>query len=237
MSMQQSFLYHVQNNHPLTHKAAVYYHQQLALQEDQGIDLTQSPGRDSPSSSSSAGSGSRHSTVSLDSGRASSFHTAASSSSGGSKRIASGSSPGCYMADGLNSGIINSLRSSSISSCSIASGDNMRTDHEIITDWLRDLGFEEYASMFIEAGYDMPTISRMTPEDLTAIGIKKPKHREKIKQQIDSLQLPDNLPHYIPVSASPLCSSCRRNTLTRRFDRDRSKNGCNCCGSRFTFSR
>lgn len=34
---QQSFIYHVQNQQPLTHKAAVYYHQQLALQEDQGM--------------------------------------------------------------------------------------------------------------------------------------------------------------------------------------------------------
>lgn len=67
---------------PLTHKAAVYYHQQLALQEDQGIDLTQSPGRDSPGSSSgSAGSGSRHSTASLDSGRASSYLTGVSGAS------------------------------------------------------------------------------------------------------------------------------------------------------------
>lgn len=35
---QQAFIFHVQNQHqqPLTHKAAVYYHQQLALQEDQG---------------------------------------------------------------------------------------------------------------------------------------------------------------------------------------------------------
>lgn len=33
---QQAFIFHVQNQ-PLTHKAAVYYHQQLALQEDQGM--------------------------------------------------------------------------------------------------------------------------------------------------------------------------------------------------------
>lgn len=33
---QQAFIFHVQNQQPLTHKAAVYYHQQLALQEDQG---------------------------------------------------------------------------------------------------------------------------------------------------------------------------------------------------------
>jgi CASK-interacting protein len=45
-----------------------------------------------------------------------------------------------------------------------------------------ELHFEEYAQLFSQAGYDLATISRMTPEDLTAIGIKKPHHREKIKQ-------------------------------------------------------
>lgn len=37
---QQAFIFHVQNQQPLTHKAAVYYHQQLALQEDQGLCYT-----------------------------------------------------------------------------------------------------------------------------------------------------------------------------------------------------
>lgn len=187
---QGPFLFNANNPYqPLTHKAAVYYHQQLALQEDQGIDLTQSPGRDSPGSSSgSAGSGSRHSTASLDSGRASSYHTGASTSST-STRISGG-------------GGGTSLNNASVSSCSIGSVDRMcqRTDHEIICDWLRELCFEEYAPLFSAAGYDMPTISRMTPEDLTAIGIKKPRHRERIKQHIDALQLPDNLPHTVPVS-------------------------------------
>lgn len=50
----------------------------------------------------------------------------------------------------------------------------------------------------------MPTISRMTPEDLTAIGIKKPHHRERIKQHIDTMQLPDNLPTNVPVSITSL---------------------------------
>jgi hypothetical protein len=85
----------------LTHKAAVYYHHQLSLQEDQGIDMTQSPGRDSPGSSSgSAGSGSRHSTASLDSGRAS-YHPL---STAGRSTIGSSNSPRC-----------------SLSSCSIGS--------------------------------------------------------------------------------------------------------------------
>lgn len=72
--MSLAFAYSVPRE-PLTHKAAVFYHQQLALQEDQGIDLTQSPGRDSPGSSSgSAGSSARYSRTSLDSGRASSYN-------------------------------------------------------------------------------------------------------------------------------------------------------------------
>ncbi|XP_034654467.1 caskin-2 isoform X2 [Drosophila subobscura] len=167
---------------PLTHKAAVYYHQQLALQEDQGIDLTQSPGRDSPGSSSgSAGSGSRHSTASLDSGRASSYLTGVSSS--GASIRAPLSSPRC----------------SSVSSCSIGSVDRQRND-ELIIDWLLEMKHEEYAQLFIAAGYDLPTIARMTPEDLTAIGIKNPHHRERIKQRIDKLQVLDNLPHFVPGS-------------------------------------
>ncbi|XP_063705295.1 uncharacterized protein LOC134834512 isoform X2 [Culicoides brevitarsis] len=166
---------------PLTHKTAVIYHQSLALQqEDQGIDLTQSPGRDSPGSSSgSAGSGSRHSTASLDSGRASSYVTGTSS----------------------NRGALSSPRYS-VSSCSIGSVDRMtqRSDHDIITEWLSEIHFDEYAQLFAKAGYDLWTISRMTPEDLTAIGIKKPHDREKIKQHIDALQLPDSLPNYVPGS-------------------------------------
>lgn len=195
----QTFIYHVQNQQPLTHKAAVYYHQQLALQEDQGIDLTQSPGRDSPGSSGSTGSNSRHSTASLDSGRASSYHTSSSVASKPSTNYQQYSSQ--LPPFNNSSGVLSSPRCSSVSSCSIGSADQMlnRSDHEIIVDWLRELSMEEYAPLFSEAGYDMPTICRMTPEDLTAIGIKKPRHRERIKLHIDALQLPDNLPHYIPV--------------------------------------
>jgi len=71
-------------------------------------------------------------------------------------------------------------------------------DMEIVNCWLSDLRFEEYFSLFASAGYDMPTISRMTPEDLTAIGIKKPHHRKKLKSEIDKLNCPDHLPHYVP---------------------------------------
>ncbi|XP_050300980.1 caskin-1 isoform X4 [Anthonomus grandis grandis] len=172
----------------LTHKAAVYYHHQLSLQEDQGIDMTQSPGRDSPGSSSgSAGSGSRHSTASLDSGRAS-YHPL---STAGRSTIGSSNSPRC-----------------SLSSCSIGSDQGRIErmihqgvpDQEIIHSWLVDLQFEEYFPLFVSAGYDLPTIGRMTPEDLTAVGIKKPNHRKKLKAEIAQLNLPDNLPEFIPGS-------------------------------------
>ena len=64
--------------------------------------------------------------------------------------------------------------------------------------WLTDLGFEEYYDLFVQSGYDMHTITRMTPEDLTAIGIQKPNHRKKLKSEIALLHIPDGLPDFIP---------------------------------------
>ncbi|KAL1131174.1 hypothetical protein AAG570_012410 [Ranatra chinensis] len=162
-------------------KSAAYYHQ-LSLQEDQGIDMTQSPGRDSPGSS---GSGSRHSTVSLDSGRAS-----------------------CHMSSSHHHHHRPSLSSSSVGSGSDGSGPHKvdrlllqgYPDQDVLQTWLMDLHFEEYFPLFVNAGYDMHTISRMTPEDLTAIGIKKPNHRKKLKAEIAQLNISDGLPDYIPGS-------------------------------------
>ncbi|XP_050560685.1 caskin-2 isoform X8 [Spodoptera frugiperda] len=159
---------------PLTHKAAVYYHHQLALSDDQGIDMTQSPGRDSPGSSSgSAGSGSRHSSASLDSGRA-------------SGRMPHHHHAACHCGD-----LADRVRAM------IAQG---LPDTDIIHACLADLQMEEYARLFIEAGYDLPTVTRMTPEDLTAVGIKKPNHRKRLKAELANLNVPDNLPDYIPGS-------------------------------------
>ncbi|XP_010838139.1 PREDICTED: caskin-1 [Bison bison bison] len=57
-----------------------------------------------------------------------------------------------------------------------------------------------FAPNFISAGYDLPTISRMTPEDLTAIGVTKPGHRKKITAEISGLSLPDWLPEHKPAN-------------------------------------
>ncbi|XP_051523604.1 caskin-2-like isoform X2 [Myxocyprinus asiaticus] len=71
-------------------------------------------------------------------------------------------------------------------------------DAEAIYHWLSEFQLEQYTSNFLTAGYDVPTISRMTPEDLTAIGVTKPGHRKKISMEISNLNIPEWLPDYIP---------------------------------------
>ncbi|KFM63168.1 Caskin-2, partial [Stegodyphus mimosarum] len=73
-------------------------------------------------------------------------------------------------------------------------------DAEILSAWLTSLKYEDYCPLFLQAGYDMPTISRMTPEDLTAIGITKPNHRRKLKAEIARLNISDGIPDYKPNS-------------------------------------
>ncbi|XP_044037430.1 caskin-2-like isoform X3 [Siniperca chuatsi] len=71
-------------------------------------------------------------------------------------------------------------------------------DAEAIYQWLSEFQLEQYTGNFISAGYDVPTISRMTPEDLTAVGVTKPGHRKKISIEINNLNIPEWLPEYIP---------------------------------------
>ncbi|XP_058649464.1 caskin-2 isoform X2 [Onychostoma macrolepis] len=71
-------------------------------------------------------------------------------------------------------------------------------DAEAIYQWLCEFQLEQYTSNFLTAGYDVPTISRMTPEDLTAIGVTKPGHRKKISMEIGNMNIPEWLPDYIP---------------------------------------
>ncbi|XP_050542931.1 uncharacterized protein LOC126906388 isoform X3 [Daktulosphaira vitifoliae] len=157
-------------SHPIGNMKT-YYHQ-LSLQEDQGIDMTQSPGRDSPGSSGS-GSGSRYSTASLDSGRASGCNLKGNS----------------YWSHELNpSTRVERLLHQGV------------PEKDILYSWLVDLHLEEYLQLFLNAGYDMRTISKMTPEDLTAIGVKKPNHRKKLKAEIGLLNISDGLPDHIPGS-------------------------------------
>ncbi|NWW85356.1 CSKI2 protein, partial [Rhynochetos jubatus] len=72
-------------------------------------------------------------------------------------------------------------------------------DAEAIYNWLSEFQLESYTGNFLNAGYDVPTISRMTPEDLTAIGVTKPGHRKKISTEIGQLSIAEWLPNYIPA--------------------------------------
>jgi len=77
--------------------------------------------------------------------------------------------------------------------------------------WLTNIHFEEYFKLFVNAGYDLPTVSKMTPEDLTAVGIKNPSHRRRLMDEISKLNVPDGLPDYIPVKIQTLSSMFKRN--------------------------
>eukprot|EP00090_Calanus_glacialis_P045383 TRINITY_DN8398_c0_g1_i1.p1 TRINITY_DN8398_c0_g1~~TRINITY_DN8398_c0_g1_i1.p1 ORF type:complete len:645 (+),score=129.02 TRINITY_DN8398_c0_g1_i1:1814-3748(+) len=188
-----------------------------------GIDLPlspdlQSPGHDSVSSSvtigSQASSGCRNSTTSTDSGRGSSISTSSTTrptnTYGHQHRLSNVSSSQSSVCSSLGS----SRQSHHSSSSSIQDRPEDRIfslnihdmisngvpDEDILIAWLTDLHFEEYFNLFVSAGYDMPTISRMTPEDLTAIGIQNPAHRKKLKSEISKLNISDGLPNHIPGS-------------------------------------
>lgn len=82
-------------------------------------------------------------------------------------------------------------------------------DHEIIDIWLRSIQCEEFVSKIIESGYDMPTLSRITPQDLTAIGVTEPAKRLKILTEIKKLNLQDGIPTFRPTSLSHWLSLIR----------------------------
>ncbi|XP_064858733.1 caskin-2-like isoform X2 [Oncorhynchus nerka] len=76
------------------------------------------------------------------------------------------------------------------------------SDSEAIYQWLCEFQLESYTANFLTAGYDVLTVSRMTPEDLTAIGVTKPGHRKKISMEIGNLNIPEWLPDYVPSELS-----------------------------------
>ncbi|NXF40929.1 CSKI1 protein, partial [Nyctibius bracteatus] len=62
---------------------------------------------------------------------------------------------------------------------------------EAVYQWLCKFQLQLYAPNFINAGYDITTISRMTPE---------PGHRKKIASEINNLSIPEWLPEYKPAN-------------------------------------
>ncbi|CAF92727.1 unnamed protein product, partial [Tetraodon nigroviridis] len=66
--------------------------------------------------------------------------------------------------------------------------------------WLGEFQLQFYTTHFLTAGYDLDTISRMTPEDLTAIGVMKPGHRKKLMSEVSKLPATDWLPDHKPAN-------------------------------------
>nr|XP_033770868.1 caskin-1 [Geotrypetes seraphini] len=103
-----------------------------------------------------------------------------------------------------------SPRPQTVASCPFTeqiSGETMKKEpysegksSEAVFQWLCKFQLQLYAPNFISSGYDIPTISRMTPEDLTAIGVTKPGHRKKIASEINNLNTAEWLPDYKPAN-------------------------------------
>ncbi|XP_047221869.1 caskin-1 isoform X3 [Girardinichthys multiradiatus] len=71
---------------------------------------------------------------------------------------------------------------------------------QAVVTWLGEFQLQFYTTHFLTAGYDLDTISRMTPEDLTAIGVMKPGHRKKLLSEISKLPSTDWLPDHKPAN-------------------------------------
>lgn len=82
-------------------------------------------------------------------------------------------------------------------------------DNEIFDIWLKSINCQEFLANFIDAGYDMPTLSRITPQDLTAIGVTDPSKRAMILAEIKKLNIQDGIPKFRPANLSHLLSLVR----------------------------
>ncbi|XP_053709038.1 caskin-2-like isoform X11 [Synchiropus splendidus] len=71
---------------------------------------------------------------------------------------------------------------------------------QAVVAWLAESQLQFYTAHFLTAGYDLDTISRMSPEDLTAIGVMKPGHRKKLTSEISRLPSCDWLPEHKPAN-------------------------------------
>ncbi|CAG9540489.1 unnamed protein product [Cercopithifilaria johnstoni] len=69
---------------------------------------------------------------------------------------------------------------------------------EILALWLGNLGYPEYLTAFLTQGYDLSTIARITPEDLTALGITHPIHRKCLISEIHRWRIRDSWPTLVP---------------------------------------
>ncbi|XP_051940722.1 caskin-2-like isoform X2 [Hippocampus zosterae] len=77
---------------------------------------------------------------------------------------------------------------------------------QAVVAWLGEFQLQFYTTHFLTAGYDLDTVSRMTPEDMTAIGVMKPGHRKKFMSEISKLPSADWLPERKPANLADFLS-------------------------------
>ncbi|XP_077380551.1 caskin-1-like isoform X2 [Festucalex cinctus] len=77
---------------------------------------------------------------------------------------------------------------------------------QAVVAWLGEFQLHFYTTHFLTAGYDLDTVSRMTPEDMTAIGVMKPGHRKKLMSEISKLPSADWLPDHKPANLADFLS-------------------------------
>jgi hypothetical protein len=87
-----------------------------------------------------------------------------------------------------------------------------------ITDWLRGLGLEQYASAFHENAIDAEILRELTADDLKDLGVKLVGHRRKLLAAIAALR-PDPgtgapITSTEPVKPGPDASEAERRQLT-----------------------
>uniref|UniRef100_A0A914HFN3 SAM domain-containing protein n=1 Tax=Globodera rostochiensis TaxID=31243 RepID=A0A914HFN3_GLORO len=74
---------------------------------------------------------------------------------------------------------------------------------EIFAEWLQRLCLSEYLALFLGQGYDLPTLARASPEDLTTLGITRPEDRKRLFQDIQAWRnLKDNWPTNLALDAN-----------------------------------
>lgn len=61
-------------------------------------------------------------------------------------------------------------------------------------EWLEKMGMQRYLSLFITQGFDIPSIGRLTSEDLLALGISDPNDRRRLHSNIQEWNVNDNWP-------------------------------------------
>ena len=71
---------------------------------------------------------------------------------------------------------------------------------EVMRHWLLSIKCDEYLKNFVEHGYDIHSVIKMTPQDLAAIGCKSPVQRKKLLMEIKKLNIEDDVPDFVPPS-------------------------------------